>query len=43
MAKRNPDLNDLDSQEKGKYAEKNFDRDIIIKGYQRISKECLKD
>jgi len=42
-AEKTPDLNTLDSQAKGNYAEMKVDRDLAGKGYERISKECVTD
>ena len=42
-AESNSDLNALDSQAKGNYAEMKVDRDLDGKGYDRISKECVTD
>ncbi len=39
----NPDLNKLESQAKGNYAEMKVDRDLDGKGYERISRECVTD
>ena len=41
--KKNTNLDDLDSQAKGNYAEMKVDRDLASKGYDRISKECVTD
>lgn len=42
-AELNPDLNKLDPQAKGNYAEMKVDRDLASKGYERISKESVTD
>lgn len=42
-AEKNPDLNKLESQAKGNYAEMKVDRDLASKGYDRISTECVTD
>ena len=42
-AEKTPDLNKLDSQAKGNYAEMKVDRDLAGRGYERISKECVTD
>lgn len=42
-AEKTPDLNNLDSQAKGNYAEMKVDRDLAGKGYERISRECVTD
>jgi len=42
-AEKNTNLDDLDSQVKGNYAEMKVDRDLASKGYDRISKECVTD
>ncbi len=39
----NADLNKLDPQAKGNYAEMKVDRDLASKGYERISRECVTD
>ncbi len=42
-AEETPDLNNLESQAKGNYAEMKVDRDLAGKGYERISQECVTD
>ena len=42
-AEKTRDLNSLDSQAKGNYAEMKVDRDLAGKGYERISKDCVTD
>lgn len=42
-AEKNANLDDLDLQAKGNYAEMKVDRDLDNKGYDRISKGCVTD
>ena len=42
-AEKTPDLNKLDTQAKGNYAEMKVDRDLAEKGYERVSKDCVTD